>query len=142
MTEANLQQNLYWLLISVSMRTKHELIRMADVHGLTPMQLFTLCSLTPEKGALMGSLSQLLLCDASNVTGIVDRLLGAGYVTRTECETDRRSKYIALTEEGAKLRAEVIQHFMDIEPVTLANLTAAQKKTLTELLIKASAPKA
>jgi DNA-binding MarR family transcriptional regulator len=141
MTEANLQQNLYWLLISVSMRTKHELMKVADAHGLTPMQLFTLCSLTPEKGALMGSLSQLLLCDASNVTGIVDRLLVSGYVTRSECENDRRSKHIALTPKGAKLREELIQHFIDIEPVSLANLTATQKKTLTELLIKASAPK-
>jgi DNA-binding MarR family transcriptional regulator len=139
MSETDLQQNVYWLLIRVGMRTKHELTVLAEELGLSPMQLYTLCSLEPKKDVAMNTLSSLLLCDASNVTGIVDRLQTSGYVTRTEWPTDRRVKQILLTDKGVALRRRVIDRFIDVQPASLAGLSTQEIKTLTTLLAKAVA---
>src|ERR1043165_1958276 len=39
------------------------------------------------------------------ITGLIDRLERAGFVTRVRCEKDRRVIYVALTDEGQKTLA-------------------------------------
>jgi DNA-binding MarR family transcriptional regulator len=51
----------------------------------------------------MGELAELLYCDASNVTGIVDRLESRGLVERTPDPNDRRVKRLVLTQQGRTL---------------------------------------
>lgn len=137
MTEDNLQDSAYWLLIRVAMRTKHELFVLAEEHNLTLMQLFVLCSLGPEDSWSMQDISRELSCDASNVTGIIDRLQAGHYVTRVECSQDRRVKRIALTEIGKALRQKVIARLIETEPAKFANLTPTEITTLGALLQKA-----
>ena len=52
----------------------------------------------------MHELANLLACDNSTVTGIVDRLEARGLVTRRAYPQDRRVKHIALTPAGTDLR--------------------------------------
>ncbi|WP_173931868.1 MarR family transcriptional regulator [Chelativorans sp. Marseille-P2723] len=54
----------------------------------------------PE-GMLMSDLSRFLLVSNGNVTGIVDRLVRDGYLTRTRREGDKRTSVVRLTEAGA-----------------------------------------
>jgi DNA-binding MarR family transcriptional regulator len=54
----------------------------------------------PE-GMLMGDLSRFLLVSNGNVTGIVDRLVSEGLVTRSRRNGDRRTSMVRLTEAGA-----------------------------------------
>jgi DNA-binding MarR family transcriptional regulator len=54
----------------------------------------------------MRDLADRLCCDASNVTGIVDRLESRGLVERRTAADDRRVKHIVLTEAGRTLREE------------------------------------
>src|SRR5215211_4949270 len=54
--------------------TKRERFQLGQEYGLSPMQLGALHSLEPGRELPMSSLADALLCDASNVTGIVDRL--------------------------------------------------------------------
>lgn len=140
MTPENLQDSAYWLLIRVAMRTKHELFVLAEEHNLTLMQLFTLCSLEPDNSWSMQDISRELSCDASNVTGIVDRLQAGHYVTRAECPEDRRVKRIALTATGKALRQKVIARLIETEPAKFANLTRDEITTLGTLLQKAIEP--
>ncbi|HSW81442.1 MAG TPA: MarR family transcriptional regulator [Candidatus Saccharimonas sp.] len=137
MTEENLQDSAYWLLIRVAMRTKHELVVLAEEHHLTPMQLFVLCSLEPNDSWSMQDISRELSCDASNVTGIVDRLQAGHYVTRAECPADRRVKRIALTPAGETLRQKVIARLIETEPAKFANLSRDEITALGALLQKA-----
>jgi DNA-binding MarR family transcriptional regulator len=137
MTQENLQDSVYWLLIRVAMRTKHELFLLAEEHNLTLMQLFTLCTLTPGKSCSMQDISHELSCDASNVTGIIDRLQAGHYVTRTECPDDRRVKRIALTPIGEALRQKVITRLKETETVKFANLTPDEVSQLGKILQKA-----
>jgi DNA-binding MarR family transcriptional regulator len=51
----------------------------------------------------MGELAEHLYCDASNVTGIVDRLEGRGLVERKPDPNDRRVKRLVLTPQGETL---------------------------------------
>jgi DNA-binding MarR family transcriptional regulator len=55
----------------------------------------------PE-GMLMSDLSRFLLVSNGNVTGIVDRLVSEGLVTRARRNGDRRTSMVRLTEEGSK----------------------------------------
>ncbi len=78
-------------------------------HGLTSVQAKLLAQL---KGPVpMRGLAALLVCDASNVTGIVDRLEARGLVRREPAPTDRRVKNVVATDEGheiiRRVRAEM-----------------------------------
>lgn len=85
--------------------------QLAEAHGLTRMQLFVLYLLERQGEAAMGQVAGSLHCDASNVTGIVDRLVAGGLVSRQELASDRRTKTLQLTAKGKKaiaaLKAEL-----------------------------------
>ncbi|HKR81939.1 MAG TPA: MarR family transcriptional regulator [Candidatus Saccharimonadales bacterium] len=134
MDNAILQDNLYWSLLRISWRAKHGLIRIAERHDLALMQMITLCSMEPEKGTPMNTISCLLNCDASNVTGIVDRLLAQGLIVREECSHDRRVKLIRPTEKGVALQAKLLDEVRAYAPESFNNLDANQKKQLLELV--------
>ena len=64
----------------------------------------------PE-GMLMSSLSRFLLVSNGNVTGIVDRLVSEGLVTRARRNGDRRTSMVKLTEAGkAQFEAMAAAH--------------------------------
>ncbi len=64
----------------------------------------------PE-GMLMSGLSSFLLVSNGNVTGIVDRLVSEGLVTRARRNGDRRTSMVKLTDAGkAQFEAMAIAH--------------------------------
>lgn len=81
----------------------------------------------------MGELAQRLCCDASNVTGIVDRLEARGLVERRMAPDDRRVKRLVLTEAGHTLREE---HWdgLTVGLPLLDELSSAERRTLADLL--------
>ncbi len=99
-------------MMSLLGRFKQELARIADERNLTPVQLSALYMVQKHGEVPMGKVANMLHCDPSNVTGIIDRLVSHGLVTRKECPTDRRAKTITLTDEGAK----VVREIMDVLP--------------------------
>src|SRR5213595_1267082 len=72
---------------------------------LTPAQGSVLRHLEPGKPVPMNSLADLLVCDASNITGIVDKLEARGLIERQPSPDDRRVKMLTVTARGAELRA-------------------------------------
>lgn len=54
-------------------------------------------------GMLMSDLSRYLLVSNGNVTGIVERLVREGFVTRAKREGDKRTSIVSLTQEGRNL---------------------------------------
>jgi len=81
----------------------------------------------------MRELASRLCCDASNVTGIVDRLEARGLVERRMAPDDRRVKRLVLTEAGHRLREE---HWdgLTVDLPLLDQLSAAERRTLADLL--------
>jgi DNA-binding MarR family transcriptional regulator len=109
---------------------------MAAVHelGLAPMQAHALRLL--ERPVNMGDLAELLQCDASNVTGIVDRLEQRGLVERVAEPGDRRVKRLQLTAAGEDARRRFVAR-MHVPPPTVAALSATEAATLRDLLERA-----
>ncbi len=104
--------------------------------GLTFSQAHALRLLDPELPLPMSSLAERLFCDASNVTGIADRLEARGLVERRSAEGDRRVKALTLTEDGVELRGRVLA-IMSEPPAAIAALSAADQRTLRDVLKRA-----
>ena len=138
MSNVMLQNNLYWQLLRVAINAKHGLMTIAEKHKLSVMQMYTLCLLDDNNAIPMNSLSSMLSCDASNVTGIVDRLFNQKYIKREENPHDRRTKMIALTPKGAKLCEKLAGEINFFQPATLQDLDAKQKQQLLHLLTQTS----
>ncbi|MDA3624849.1 MarR family transcriptional regulator [Saccharopolyspora oryzae] len=85
----------------------------------------------------MRELADRMHCATSNVTFLIDRLEKQGLVTRRPHPTDRRAKEIALTEEGERQRAQIIERFSVNTP--LSGLSEDEQKTLHKLLQQALA---
>ena len=102
---------------------------------LTPMQGHAMRIIDPERPVAMSSLAAELVCDASNVTGIVDKLESRGLIARQGSDQDRRVKQLAVTEKGALLRDKLIAGAMKA-PATIASLSADAKARLAALLRK------
>ncbi len=138
MDSNSLQNNLYWQLLRVAINAKHGLMNIAEKYKLTVMQMYTLCLLEADTSIPMNSLSGMLQCDASNVTGIVDRLFHQKYIKREENPNDRRSKMITLTPKGAKLCEKLSQAITSYHPASLTQLSSTEKQQLLTLLSKTS----
>lgn len=138
MTKANLQNNLYWQLLKVAINAKHGLMHIAEKHNLTVMQMYTLCLLESDNSIPMNSLSYMLNCDASNVTGLVDKLFQSKFIKREENPNDRRAKMITLTPKGAKLCEKFAEALASYAPPSLQNLSEKDKQQLLALLTKTS----
>ena len=104
--------------------------------GLTFSQAHALRLLDPERPLPMSSLAERLFCDASNVTGIADRLEGRGLVERRSAEGDRRVKALTLTPDGVELRDRVLE-IMSEPPAAIAALPAADQRALRDILRRA-----
>ena len=112
---------------------KAAIAELAESHGLTTIQLGALHAIN-EGHATMGRVAQTMHCDASNVTGIVDRLVQLQLVTRQEDASDRRVKSLALTQRGRNI-LDGVQSIMP-ERLGCTKLTAHERADLHGLLAK------
>jgi|SRR5919204_6972714 DNA-binding MarR family transcriptional regulator len=104
--------------------------------GLTFTQAHALRMLDPERPLPMSALADRLFCDASNVTGVADRLEARGLVERRSAMGDRRVKALALTTIGADLRREVLE-IMNEPPAAIASLSLTDQRALRDILSRA-----
>ena len=102
---------------------------------LSPPQALALRHLEPGSPLPMSALAELLHCDNSNITGIVDRLEDRGLVERRPAAHDRRVKHLLVTERGAEVRERLTER-MDSAPDELDRLTKAEQRQLVALLRK------
>ena len=133
MNEAE-QDNLYWMLLQVAFRAKHAIMKLAEKHNLTVVQLHALGMMVPGESIPMNHLSFVLLCDASNVTGIVDRLFAGDYIERRENPDDRRVKMLSLTPNGEALRATFLHELSQYEIPEFQRLSDEQRDALKKIL--------
>jgi MarR family transcriptional regulator, organic hydroperoxide resistance regulator len=110
---------------------------LADL-GLTFAQAHALRLLDPEQPLAMSVLAQLLVCDASNVTGIADRLESRGLIERRAAGTDRRVKVLALTPAGVEIR-ERVRELMSEPPEAITALSDQDQRALRDILRRARA---
>ena len=121
------------LLVRFSLTQRSTLPTVAAELELSPAQCHLLNLIEPDRPMPMGELAQALSCDASNVTGLVDRLESRGLLQRSPSEADRRVKVLRLTPLGARVRAALIER-MTSTPPTLGKLSEADQRALARIL--------
>jgi DNA-binding MarR family transcriptional regulator len=110
-------------------------IQIAHQLGVTPPLLGALRFL--EQPQTMGRMAELLRCDPSNVTGLVDALEDRKLARRKPSAEDRRVKEVELTAAGKKLRARAVAEMLK-PPAWIKDLSASDQRALREILRRAS----
>src|SRR5882672_6775786 len=110
------------LLVRLFFAQRANLPPLAAELQLSPAQCHVLHLIEPDRPIPMGQLAETLACDASNVTGLVDRLESRGLVRRSPSAADRRVKVLDLTANGSRLRAVLVDR-MTAPPATLDRLS-------------------
>ena len=121
------------LLLKFFFSQRADLPALAAEFDLSPAQCHVLHLIEPGRPIPMGRLADTLACDASNVTGLVDRLESRGLVRRHASDADRRLKVLDLTPAGARLR-EVVLERMAKPPESLSRLSSADLRMLVKIL--------
>jgi len=104
----------------------------AEHYGLTHMQLYVMNTIQAGGAITMGTVAHSLHCDASNITGIIDRLVTQGLVTRQEDEHDRRAKMLQLTDKGVKMMDDIVAALP--KQLGCDKLTVADRQKLHSLI--------
>jgi DNA-binding MarR family transcriptional regulator len=86
---------------------KADIADVAEGCHLTKTQMMALHAISDKNEIPMGQMAEVLHCDPSNVTGIVDRMVGQGLIVREKSPKDRRTKIIRLTDKGKQFIKEV-----------------------------------
>lgn len=117
---------------SVMVRESHRLFR---PHGLTEAQFNVLNVLGDSPaGRSQRELSDVLVVDRSNITGLLDRMEKCGWVKRSDHPSDRRVYLVSLTAAGQKLWQAVLPEYVAaVRQVTHAVPAADLKRALDTL---------
>lgn len=117
---------------------KRQFQELAAEVGLAPIQVHLLLSLEMEQPRPMSELAELLACDASYVTNLVDRLEAKDLLERRPSSTDRRVKLVVLTEAGRRCKA-VLRQRVSEPPPFIANMSDADRDQFRDILARAAA---
>ncbi len=126
-----------WGLLTGLMATRRDAaFAVAEAYGLTMGDMKALLSLPDDQAPTMSALAEVWMCDASNVTWLVDRLEQLGCVQRQASLTDRRAKTVVLTDRGRLARDQLRGAFTQA-PDELDRLSVEDLATLAAVLRKA-----
>jgi DNA-binding MarR family transcriptional regulator len=119
-----------------------EALTAAEMPPLPWFEVLATLDRAPEQRLKMGDLAEALVITRGGLTKLVDRLIKAGLLERTFCETDRRVSYATLLPAGIELLAEM-RPLVRAELATAfsANLSVEQAEELRTMLeqVRASA---
>jgi len=123
------------LLVRLFFAQRAHLPPLAAELELSPAQCHVLHLIEPDRPIPMGELAETLACDASNVTGLVDRLESRGLVRRRPSAGDRRVKVLVLTPTGSRLRTLLLDR-MRTPPSALERLSLREQDALVRILTR------
>ncbi len=129
------------LLYDLMLAQRARMPALAAELDLSPMQIQLLRLVEPERPVPMGKAACGLGCDASNITGIVDRLEARGLIQRRPAARDRRVKVLVITPAGARVREAILRRLAE-PPEPIARLSPEDQRTLAEILARALAESA
>jgi DNA-binding MarR family transcriptional regulator len=91
------------------------------------------------KAMTLGELSQRMMVSNGNVTGLVDRLVEQGLVSRRPSPKDRRAQLVSLTAKGRRFFRVMARSNGDWIGEVFAALSSSDMDTLMQLLAKTKA---
>src|SRR6266571_8964655 len=120
------------LLVKFFFAQREHLSSSGAAFDLSPIQCHVLHLIEPVRPLPMSRLADTLSCDASNVTGLVDRLESRGLVQRQPSTLDRRVKVLQLTPTGSRIRAQLLRRMAE-RSLPLSRLPLRQQRKLVKI---------
>ncbi len=112
-----------------------EALAQGDYPPLPWYEVLAAVAEAPDQRMRMGDLAEVLVITRGGLTKLVDRLVKAGLLERTFCETDRRVSYATLLPAGRELLAEMRPVIVgELQIAFSANISAEQANELRETL--------
>lgn len=130
---ARLTEEVVSMVLAMAQRLEQHATARAAECDMTLSQAKALMEVNPDEAIPMGELALRLNYDASNLTGLVDRLEARGALERRPDPNDRRVKEIVMTEEGVRLQEAFRRRLLDHRG-SFGALTVAQLQALRDLL--------
>ena len=130
------QLDAYRKLILLMLHSKQHMAHVMELKQMTPIQGMLLMLFEPGEGKSMQELTQMMACDASNTTGLIDRLDSHGYITRTTDPNDRRIKIVTLNKSGLQCREEVLLALRQSETADLQKLSYQEQLSFVQIVDK------
>lgn len=119
---------------SFTHRSMREWSRYIKASGFSMPQFFLLMHLRHRVHCGISDLSEHMEISNAAVSQLVDKLVHAGLLERTENPDDRRAKKISLSSKGKELIEQGIQERYRWVEELEANLTMAEKEKINEAL--------
>lgn len=112
-----------------------EALTSAEFPPLPWYEVLATLSEAPDERLKMGDLAEALVITRGGLTKLVDRLIKAGLLERTFCETDRRVSYATLMPAGRDLLDEMRPVVVaELKVAFAAKLSAAEADALRDTL--------
>lgn len=112
-----------------------EALASADFPPLPWYEVLAAVADAPDQRMKMGDLAEALVITRGGLTKLVDRLVKAGLLERTFCETDRRVSYATLCAPGGELLEEMRPVVVaELKSSFASKLSAAEADALRETL--------
>lgn len=134
----DLRRDVWTLLFEFYDAERPQMSARCQEFGLTPQQGLVLRLIKPGSGSAMNEIANDFGCDASNITGIVNRLEARGFVKRTQPEHDRRVKMIELTKSGDAFRDKFLDRAYE-PSAAIGSLSQEQLRAMRDLLVQIQA---
>jgi DNA-binding MarR family transcriptional regulator len=125
-----------YVLRSAQVRVFQDFAASLDDLGLTPGQLGALLLIEANSGLSQTELGAALGIDRSSVVPLIDKLQARNLVRRLVKASDRRAHALELAEDGVALLRRLAPRLEAHERRIAADLSAAERKTLMELLVR------
>jgi DNA-binding MarR family transcriptional regulator len=134
-----MQPDLASELVVQTLRTTNTFLRASRrlfrPHGLSEVQFNVLNVLAKSAaGMTQRELSDFLVVDRSNITGLLDRMEAAGWTQRTAVAGDRRAWRVGLTGKGRRLWEKVVPLYERAVVETVGVLSVERTRTTLETL--------
>ena len=124
-----------FLLAKANQKAQKNLKKRMKTFGLTTVQGLVLGAVFEENGMTASEIGNRLILDNATISGVLDRLMDRGWITKKSDETDRRVQRIFLTEQA---RPELVEELFQVRSAandeTLDSLSLEERVLLKRLL--------
>jgi len=103
-------------------------------YGLTPIQHLILEALWLEDGISQKDIGMRLVLDRATLSGVLDRMVAGGWITKEQDPEDKRTLRICLTAKGSDLKPRLSGERNQANEELLSGLNLEEKVLLKRLL--------
>jgi DNA-binding MarR family transcriptional regulator len=125
-----------YLLARLGERARERFRVALEPEGLHPRHFRVMTVVAAHPGLSQQQLHEHTAIDPSSMVAVIDELEAMGLAERRPHPDDRRARAIVLTDTGEQTFARVSAIAADLQRELFAPLTAAERRTLHELLLK------